>query len=181
MPRSTQPADLRVELPPPDTTPYLRLALALALSLGAAVSLGITRFAYGLLLPPMRADLGWSYTLAGAMNTANAVGYLVGALATPLLLRRLHPGDLLLWARRTHERLLGYEWLIDIDVLESKALHWPWAKVAEYLPSVNELDMSYNGRRLFVLYNPATERRIGTTHSFFATLSVSSRIEIVLP
>ncbi len=67
--------------------------------------------------------------------------------------------------------LLGYEYLIDIDVLESKALHWPWAKVAEYLPSVNELDMAYNGRRLFVLYNPATERRIGTTHSFFATLS----------
>jgi len=95
MPRTTQPADLKVELPPPDTTPYLRLALAL--SLGAAVSLGITRFAYGLLLPPMRADLGWSYTLAGAMNTANAVGYLAGALATPLLLRRLHPGDLLLW------------------------------------------------------------------------------------
>lgn len=95
MPRTTQPADLKVELPPPDTTPYLRLALAL--SLGAAVSLGITRFAYGLLLPPMRADLGWSYTLAGAMNTANAVGYLAGALATPLLLRRLHPGVLLLW------------------------------------------------------------------------------------
>lgn len=67
--------------------------------------------------------------------------------------------------------LLGYEWLIDIDVIESKALHWPWAKVSEYLPSVNELDMAYNGRRLFVLYNPATERRIGTTHSFFATLS----------
>ena len=42
------------------------IRLALALSLGAAVSLGITRFAYGLLLPPMRADLGWSYTLAGA-------------------------------------------------------------------------------------------------------------------
>ena len=31
---------------------------ALALSLGAAISLGITRFAYGLLLPPMRTDLG---------------------------------------------------------------------------------------------------------------------------
>jgi uncharacterized membrane protein len=42
------------------------LRLALALSLGAAVSLGVTRFAYGLLLPPMRADLQWSYTLAGA-------------------------------------------------------------------------------------------------------------------
>lgn len=50
------------------TTPTLPqlLALAAALSLGAAVSLGITRFAYGLLLPIMRADLGWSYTLAGA-------------------------------------------------------------------------------------------------------------------
>ncbi len=72
------------------------LWLAAALSLGAAVSLGITRFAYALMLPPMRADLGWSYTLAGAMNTANALGYLLGALATPLLLRRLAPGALLL-------------------------------------------------------------------------------------
>lgn len=70
-------------------------ALALALSLGAAISLGITRFAYGLLLPAMRTDLGWSYTLAGAMNTANALGYFLGALATPLLMRRLGPSALL--------------------------------------------------------------------------------------
>lgn len=69
--------------------------LALALSLGAAVSLGITRFAYGLLLPAMRADLGWSYTLAGAMNTANALGYFLGALITPWLLRRVGPSTLL--------------------------------------------------------------------------------------
>jgi len=64
------------------------LAFAAALSIGAAVSLGITRFAYGLLLPTMRSDLGWSYTLAGAMNTANALGYLLGALLTPWLLKR---------------------------------------------------------------------------------------------
>lgn len=64
------------------------LMLAAALSLGAAVSLGITRFAYGLLLPTMRSDLGWSYTLAGAMNTLNALGYLLGALVTPWLLKR---------------------------------------------------------------------------------------------
>ena len=87
MPRSTLTAALTPE--PPDRTPYVRLALAL--SLGAAVSLGITRFAYGLLLPPMRDDLGWSYTLAGAMNTANAVGYLIGALAMSWLLRRMSP------------------------------------------------------------------------------------------
>lgn len=73
----------------PDLAPGRALALALALSMGAAVSLGITRFAYGLLLPPMRVDLAWSYTLAGAMNTANALGYLLGALMTPWLLRRL--------------------------------------------------------------------------------------------
>lgn len=72
-------------------------ALALALSLGAAISLGVTRFAYGLLLPPMRADLQWSYTLAGAMNTANALGYLLGALATPRLMHRFGPSRLLLW------------------------------------------------------------------------------------
>ncbi len=48
---------------------------------GAAVGLGLGRFAYALLLPAMRLDLGWSYTAAGAMNTANAVGYLIGALA----------------------------------------------------------------------------------------------------
>ncbi|QTD45447.1 YbfB/YjiJ family MFS transporter [Ottowia testudinis] len=72
------------------------LLLALALSLGAAVSLGITRFAYGLLLPVMRADLGWSYTLAGGMNTANAAGYLLGALMTPELMRRFGASRVLL-------------------------------------------------------------------------------------
>lgn len=72
------------------------LLTALALSLGAAVALGISRFSYGLLLPPMRADLGWSYFLAGAMNTANAFGYMLGALATPWLMRRVSPQRLLL-------------------------------------------------------------------------------------
>ncbi len=76
--------------------------LALALSTGAALSLGIARFAYGLLLPPMRADLGWSYTLAGAMNTVNAMGYLLGALVTPRLLQRFGAAKVLLvgcWRR----------------------------------------------------------------------------------
>ena len=67
----------------------------MALSMGAAISLGITRFSYALLLPPMRSDLDWSYTLAGGMNAANALGYLLGALVTPLLLRRHEPGRVL--------------------------------------------------------------------------------------
>lgn len=57
--------------------------VAASLALGAAVSLGLARFSYALLLPPMRADLGWTYLTAGAMNTVNAGGYLVGALLMP--------------------------------------------------------------------------------------------------
>jgi len=72
------------------------LGSALALALAAAVSLGTARFAYALLLPPMRADLGWSYFTAGAMNTVNAAGYLVGALALPRLLRRVDARSVML-------------------------------------------------------------------------------------
>ncbi|MBS0308198.1 MAG: YbfB/YjiJ family MFS transporter [Proteobacteria bacterium] len=73
--------------------PYL---LAFALSLGAAIALGLSRFSYGLLLPVMRADLNWSYLLAGAMNTGNAFGYFLGALATPRLMQRMGARRLLL-------------------------------------------------------------------------------------
>lgn len=54
--------------------------MALGLSAGALVALGLSRFAYGLLLPPMRTDLGWTYVEAGALNTANGAGYIAGAL-----------------------------------------------------------------------------------------------------
>lgn len=64
------------------------LLTAAGLSLGVAISLGMGRFAFALLLPPMREDLGWSYALSGGLNTANALGYLIGALFTPLLMRR---------------------------------------------------------------------------------------------
>ena len=70
--------------------------VAAGLALAAAVSLGLARFSYALLLPPMRADLGWSYFTAGAMNTANAMGYFLGALMTPRLLRN-HGARRLLW------------------------------------------------------------------------------------
>ena len=83
------------------------LALAFALSLGAAVSLGITRFAYGLLLPPMRADLGWSYTFAGSMNTSNALGYFVGALMTPWLMRRFSAASVMVWGALSASVFMG--------------------------------------------------------------------------
>ena len=68
--------------------PLPPLVVAAALALGSAISLGLARFSYALLLPPMRADLGWSYLTAGAMNTVNAAGYLAGALAAPAWLGR---------------------------------------------------------------------------------------------
>ncbi len=51
-----------------------------ALSLGPAVANSFGRFAYALLLPAMRVELGLNYSQAGALNTANALGYLAGAL-----------------------------------------------------------------------------------------------------
>lgn len=63
--------------------------ITLALSLGPAVTLGLVRFAYALLLPAMRDDLGWSYALAGGINTANAAGYLAGALLAAPITQRI--------------------------------------------------------------------------------------------
>jgi predicted MFS family arabinose efflux permease len=73
----------------PAAAVHASLLVAAALALGAAISLGLARFSYPLLLPPMRAELGWSYFTAGAMNTVNAAGYLIGALLMPQALARL--------------------------------------------------------------------------------------------
>jgi predicted MFS family arabinose efflux permease len=70
------------------------LWLAISLSMGSAIALGLARFSYALLLPSMKTDLGWSFAQAGAMNTANALGYLLGALAFPRLSRRWPAGTL---------------------------------------------------------------------------------------
>lgn len=67
------------------------LRLAFGLALGPAVSLGLARFAYALVLPAMREDLGWSYAQAGGMNTANALGYLLGSLLSASMMARLGP------------------------------------------------------------------------------------------
>ena len=65
-------------LPARPTSRLTTLVLALGLAASPAVALGFARFAYGLLLPGMRADLAWTYLQAGLMNTANAGGYLAG-------------------------------------------------------------------------------------------------------
>jgi len=59
------------------------------LALGTASALGLGRFAYGLVLPAMAEQLRWDLARAGAMTTANGLGYLAGAMVTAALVRRL--------------------------------------------------------------------------------------------
>lgn len=69
---------------------------ALSLSMGAAIALGIARFSYALLLPPMKADLHWTFAQAGSLNTSLGFGYLIGALAFPLIARHVSANRLFL-------------------------------------------------------------------------------------
>jgi predicted MFS family arabinose efflux permease len=72
--------------------------LILILSLAPTIGLGIGRFAYALVLPDMREQLGWSYSAAGFMNTINALGYLAGALFASRLIKRFGLGASIRWA-----------------------------------------------------------------------------------
>ena len=65
--------------------------VVLALALAPMATTGIGRFAYSLILPAMRADLSWTYTQAGWMNTANGLGYLLGAIVSVRLARTIDP------------------------------------------------------------------------------------------
>ena len=76
------------------SNPWLVLT---GLALGVLVTNGFGRFAYGLILPAMRDDLGWSYAQAGWLNTANAMGYLLGAVTTMVALRWIDAGRLFAW------------------------------------------------------------------------------------
>lgn len=58
------------------------------LGLGTAVALGFSRFDYALILPSMKRDLALNFTQAGWLNTANAVGYLLGAIVAKALIGR---------------------------------------------------------------------------------------------
>ena len=72
---------------------YVTLALAVA----PLVTNGLARFAYALLLPAMRADLGWSYGAAGAINAANAAGYLAGAIVAAWVAARVGARRAFVW------------------------------------------------------------------------------------
>ena len=68
--------------------------------------------------------------------------------------------------------LMPYEKLINPDIVAHKPLLFPWKKVKAELDKLSALGQSYAGRRLYLLYNPATGHTNGTTSNFFATMTV---------
>jgi len=68
--------------------------------------------------------------------------------------------------------LMPYEKLIDPDHIEVKPLHWPWERVKAELDKLRDLGKSYVGRRLYLMHDPSTGRTNGTTHTFFATITI---------
>jgi len=68
--------------------------------------------------------------------------------------------------------LMPYEQLINPEVVPHRPLHWPWALVRQHLDKLAALGKSYVGRRLYLLYNPATGRTNGTSNNFFATITI---------
>lgn len=77
--------------------PAASLTVVLALATAPAIGLGIARFAYALVLPDMRADLGWSWANSGWMNTTNALGYLIGALLAARAIDQWGAGRTVFW------------------------------------------------------------------------------------
>lgn len=64
------------------------LFLSFLLSFATIVSNAFARFAYALVLPAMRADLDWSWSQSGLLNTWSSAGYLGGAVLARLVVRR---------------------------------------------------------------------------------------------
>ncbi|WP_370964286.1 YbfB/YjiJ family MFS transporter [Amycolatopsis sp. cg9] len=70
---------------------------ATRLAFGTASALGLARFAYGLLVPAMRDDLRWTLADAGAISTANGLGYLLGAVIAAASVRRWGTAAVFRW------------------------------------------------------------------------------------
>jgi predicted MFS family arabinose efflux permease len=124
---------------------YASLLPALALGLGVAICHGIGRFAYALIMPAMQADLGWTYAQASWMNTANALGYILGTVSGFLLLAHLNAkhlfriGLLLCSASVLLMALkFGFTWYVFVRLLSGLGAAWAFSTggtlVAERFP-----------------------------------------------
>ncbi|CAM4351766.1 YbfB/YjiJ family MFS transporter [Stenotrophomonas indicatrix] len=132
---------------------------AFALCLSMAVANGLGRFAYALLLPAMREDLLWNYAQAGWLNTANALGYVLGAASAYALLHRVS-------ARRLFQVGLGLCLFTLAATGASGAL--PWLSSQRALNGIGAAWVSACGSTLVLLhYRHAPTRRGAATGLFF--------------
>lgn len=118
------------------STAGLRSSLLPALGLGLSVAIchGIGRFAYALIMPAMQADLGWSYAQASWMNTANALGYVLGTISGFLLLARVtakhmfRVGLVLCSLSVVLMALeLGFAWFVAVRLLSGLGAAWAFS------------------------------------------------------
>ena len=63
--------------------------ILIGLLLGVTITNGFARFAYGLLLPAMQVEMAWNYSQAGWLSTINAFGYILGAILTMIMVRKI--------------------------------------------------------------------------------------------
>jgi len=77
---------------PGDKKPFhYAWVIVLGGTLTTFAALGLGRFALGMLLPAMSADLGLGYARMGWIGTANFVGYLISVLASGIVAARIGP------------------------------------------------------------------------------------------
>lgn len=69
----------------------------------------------------------------------------------------------------TGAELRAYEYLTDIEPLPNPPLHWAWLDMKPHLRTERGDNNDPAKRDIWLLYNPATERRQGTTPNYFAT------------
>jgi gentisate 1,2-dioxygenase len=67
---------------------------------------------------------------------------------------------------------LEYERLIDPPWVPFRSWLWPWKDIESELERMGSLDHRYLGRRICLLYDPATGRTNGTTSSLFASMCI---------
>jgi MFS family permease len=132
---------------------------AISLALGSAIALGLARFSYGLLLPVMREDLGWSYLVAGSMNTANALGYFIGALSSPAMMRQMSvhqffiaasivTGIFLFLSGCTEQTI----WLLSYRVLAGVASAWIFVAGGVLVSQLGSIHANRSGLLLGIFY-----------------------------
>jgi predicted MFS family arabinose efflux permease len=71
--------------------------MAFFLALVPATAVGFGRFAYAVVLPAMKTNLGLSYAQSGALGTGNTVGYLLGAILTSLTVSLFSMRKVMIW------------------------------------------------------------------------------------